>query len=358
MLDTPAYYYALLGIFIIAVFVLWLPIYPKPYPEIPYNEASAKRISGDIPDLITAVQASNEFTDSAIAVTARKLGSPIAQILFPRIRKPLVVLNDAREIEDILLRRSKEFDKAPLTCELFKPIFPNSMVSRFSTPELKVHKRIWAEVMSVEFLRKTGAPKIYKATLELLELWRLKASTIYKDQPFEIYDDLKNEALDAIWVSLLGEEPGMTRFEIQSLQNQLSGKMTSNEKTPRGVFVREEVAYISDCIERFGKSVSPWWSWKFESLTSRYRKFRRTVDTELGRIIKNSVARYQQLEVGSLGVDDADTCAMDLVLRRQILQAKQAGSRLNGRDKDRDVIDELFAMMIAVSHATCVTRSS
>ena len=52
--------------------------------------------------------------------------------------------------------------------------------------------------MNVEFLRKAAAPNIHKATLDLLDLWKLKAFTIYKDQAFEILEDFQSDAPDAI----------------------------------------------------------------------------------------------------------------------------------------------------------------
>lgn len=353
MFDSFSVRVGLLGVAVVGFILIWRKLYPKPYPGIPYNEASMKRLAGDIPDLVPVIKATNEFSDALFTVTTQKLGTPIAQLLFPAIRKPLIILEDAREIEDILVRRNKEFDKAPMALDIFGPMFPRASLAQFTTPELKAQKRLWADVMSTEFLRKVAAPSIHKSTYELLELWRLKSSTTYKSQAFNVLDDLKNAALDAIWVAVVGEEPGTTQFEIKKLQNQLAGNKAFNENPPIGSFLKEQVAYISTTIARNSNSPSPKLSQKLETYTPRYRRFRSTVSGEMQRAMKKAVERYQGLEVGSLENDTIDTCAMDLVLRRQILQAKKAGVTPSDPTKDESMLDEMFVMLVGVSQPSC-----
>ncbi|KAI1750670.1 cytochrome P450 [Xylaria castorea] len=345
--------YFLLSVSAIATIIMaWRKLYPTPYPGIPCNEESAKRITGDIPSLVSVIQATNEFSSSVFAVSTQKLGTPIAQLLFPAIRKPLIILEDPREIEDIVLRRNKEFDKAPTAIDIFAPMFPHASISQYTTPKLKAQKRLWADVMSTEFLRKAAAPNIHKATLELLELWNLKASTVHKDQPFSIHEDFQNAALDAIWVAVVGEEPGVTRYEINKLQNQVTGNTKLSSTLPRGLFLKEEVAYIGETIARNSNSPVPKWAQKLETYTSRYRKFRNTVTTEIGLAMGKAVERFQRLELGNLEADELDTCMMDLVLRRQVLEAKKANKPLTDPTKDQNMLDEMFVMLVGGHDST------
>ncbi|KAI1121695.1 cytochrome P450 [Nemania abortiva] len=332
-------------------------LYPKPYPGIPYNEASANRATGDIPDLVPIIQETKEYSHSIFAVTTQKLGTPIAQLLFPAIRRPLIVLEDPREIEDILVRRNKEFDKAPAALDILSPMFPKGSISQYTTPELRFQKRVWADVMSVEFLCKAAAPNIHKATLELLDLWRLKATSIHKDRPFNVLENLKNAALDAIWVAMTGDEPGVTRHEIKKLKRQLGHQHSDlDEKTlPRGAFIKEEVNYISQTIARNSNSPMPKWAQKLETYTPRYRRFRATVTTEISRAMKKAVDRFQRLETKSLELGDADTCMMDLVLRRQIVEAKRAGKQPSDPVKDQSMLDEMFVMLVGGHDSTANT---
>jgi hypothetical protein len=351
MFDSLSVRFGLLALAAVGTvgFILILrKLYPNPYPGIPYNEASANSLTGDIMDIAPLIKETKEFSDALFTVTTQKLGTPIAQLLFPGIRKPLIILEDAREIEDIIVRRNKEFDKAPMALDIFGPMFPRASLAQFTTPELKAQKRLWADVMSTEFLRKVAAPKIHKSTCELLELWRLKASTTSKDQAFNVHDDFKNAALDAIWVAVVGEEPGTMRYEIKRLQSQLAGNKAFNGDRPIGSFLKEQIAYISNTIARNSNSPSPKLAQKLETYTPRYRKFRSTVSGEMRRAMKKAVERYQNLEVGSLEDDATDTCAMDLVLRRQILQAKKAGVAPSDPTKNEHMLDEMFVMLVGV----------
>ncbi|KAK5636396.1 hypothetical protein RRF57_012109 [Xylaria bambusicola] len=346
-------FYLLLGVSAIII-IARRKLYPAPYPDIPYSEDSAKRISGDIPSLVLVIKSTNEFSSSVFAITTQKLGTPISQLLFPGIRKPLITLEDPREIEDIVLRRNKEFDKAPTAIDIFSPMFPHASISQYTTPKLKAQKRLWADVMSTEFLRKAAAPNIHKATLELLDLWELKASTIYRGQAFKCHEDFRNAALDAIWVAVVGEEPGVTRYEINKLQDQVRGNTGSHNSLPppRGVFLKEEVAYIGDTIARNSNSPVPKWSQKIETYSSRYRKFRNTVTSEISLAMGKAVERFQRLELGKLEVDELDTCMMDLVLRRQVVEAKKNDKPLADPTKDLNILDEMFVMLVGGHDST------
>ncbi|KAI0484563.1 cytochrome P450 [Xylariaceae sp. FL0804] len=205
--------------------------------------------------------------------------------------------------------------------------------------------------MSAEFLRKAAAPNIHKSTLELIELWRLKASTLYKDKPFHVHQDFQNAALDAIWVAVVGEEPGVTRYEISKLQKQIAGHVSKDlDHPPRGTFLKKEVAYIGETIARNSNTPVPKWAQKLETYTSRYRKFRRTVTHEIGLAMEKAVHRFQRLEDGD--GDAVDTCMMDLVLRRQILEAKKAKRPLTDPTKDQSMLDEMFVMLVGGHDST------
>lgn len=334
------------------IFAARRKIYPRPYPGIPYNEQSAKRLTGDLPELIPVIQATNEYSSSIFAITTQRLGKPIAQMLFPVLRKPLIILEDPREIEDIVLRRNQEFDKAPMAINTIKPMFANATTSQYTTPELRAQKRLWADVMRVEFLRKAAAPNIYKATLDLVELWRLKATSVYREQPFKVTVDFQNAALDAIWVAVVGEEPGVTRYEINKLQDQITGGGSQKSPSPpRGMFLKKEVDYIAEVIARNSSSGIPGWAQKLETLMPRHRQFRRTVNTEIALVMARAVDRFQRLDLGRLEADEIDTCMMDLVLRRLVLASKRSGQPLADPTKDQRMLDEMFFMLVAVRYS-------
>lgn len=355
MSDSTLFRNFVVGLVGIVLAIIWLrrKLMPKPYPGIPYNKESLERITGDIPNLMPIIEATNEFSNTLFTVTTQKLGVPIAQLLFPGIRKPMVIIEDPREIEDIMVRRNKEFDKAPMAIDMFAPMFPNSTLAQYTTPELRAQKRLWQDVMNSEFLRKAAAPNIHKAALELVDLWRLKATSVYKDQAFKVHDDFKDATLDAMWVAVVGEEPGLTRHNARQLQRQLAGDQgPGDEPEPRGAFLKEEVRYIGATISKNSNHPLPKWAQKFETYTPRYRKFRRTVLSGVGRVMRKAVERFQLLEMGQLESDALDQCMMDLVLRRQILEARKAGKPPSDPTKDISMLDELFVMLVGGHDST------
>lgn len=198
--------------------------------------------------------------------------------------------------------------------------------------------------MNTEFLRKA---------LELVDLWRLKATAIYNDQAFKVHEYLKDAALDAIWVAVAGEEPGLTRYNARKLQKPLAGDQGPKDgPATRGTFLKEEVRYIGATISKNSNHPLPKWAQKFETYTPRHRKFRWTVLSGVERVMKTAVERFQLLEVGQLETDVLDQCMMDLVLRRQILEARKAGKLPKDPTKDINMLDELFVMLVGVRSCT------
>lgn len=47
-------------------------IYPRPYPGIPYNEQSAHRISGDLPELVPVIKSTNGYSTAIFSITTQR----------------------------------------------------------------------------------------------------------------------------------------------------------------------------------------------------------------------------------------------------------------------------------------------
>lgn len=191
-------------------------VYPQPLPGIPYNQTASHRILGDIPDLVTSVRRTKE-TSSWCFSQCRRLKSPVIQLFLRPFSKPFVFVDDARETEDMLLRRTREFDRAPSTAAFFRTVLPRASIVKPTDHEFKAQRRLWVDVMSPAFLRSVVAPNIYRSTLELVELWRLKSRVGGGGRPFEAHHDLETAAFDAIWVAVLGSELGGIRSEIEAV---------------------------------------------------------------------------------------------------------------------------------------------
>ena len=116
--------YAVFPPLAVAIF-LYRRSFPEPYPEIPYNPAAENRISGDLPDLLEHYKRTKEASGFSFE-QCKNLKSPIIQLFLRPFLPPFIRLDDPREKEDIMLRRTKEFDRAPSTIAFFKPLIPHA----------------------------------------------------------------------------------------------------------------------------------------------------------------------------------------------------------------------------------------
>ncbi|KAI1869817.1 uncharacterized protein JN550_005407 [Neoarthrinium moseri] len=169
---------------------------PKPIPGIPHNKASARRLLGDIPDLIETTSSSDLTLLNWMHNRVAAHNSPIIQVFLRPFGKPFVVVADFREAQDVNMRR-KEFDRSPIMHEFFKGIIPNHHIHEQTNAVWKAHRRLLQDLMSPPFLNKVAAPAIYTDASNLIRLWELKAS-IADGRPFEITKDVHEAVLDAV----------------------------------------------------------------------------------------------------------------------------------------------------------------
>lgn len=152
-------------------------------------------------------------------------------------------------------------------------------------------------------------------------------------------------------MAVVGEEPGVTQYEINKLQGQITGG--GNQKSPsspRGMFLKNEVDYIADVIARNSSSPIPGWAQKLKTFIPRYCQFRSTVNTEITLVIAKAVDRFQRLDLSRLEADKIDTCMMDLVLQRLVLASKRSSQPLADPTKDQRMLDEMFFILVAVRY--------
>lgn len=132
-----------------------------------------------------------------IASNNLKHQSPIVQIFARPFSKPWVIIADFREAQDILLRRSKEFDRGALAYDIFGGILPESHVWMRSNETFKRSRKWMQDLMAPAFLLGVAGPQIYTAMSELMDLWEEKAR-LAQGHPFEASGDLYHAALDAV----------------------------------------------------------------------------------------------------------------------------------------------------------------
>lgn len=340
-------------VFIFLVVSLYWRALPKPLARIPHNAASANRLSGDLPGLLAHYKQTKEIASFSFQ-QCHRLRSPIIQMFLRPFSRPFIWLNDPRETEDILLRRTREFDRAPSTIAMFKPLVPHASMVKTTNEEFKQQRRLWQDVMSPDFLRTVVAPNVHKPVLDLVELWRLKTK-LALNHPFEALDDLELSAFDTIWVAILGSKLNGTRTEIEYLESHSAVSMPQNDDdaihlptAPRSTMF-QAIAYINGTMERIMRSPFPKYHHWIIRQTPTYKYYDAFKNREILGLVHKARDRFKKLcKLLEEEASEYDACAMDLVLRREIIAERKTAAPLLIAG-DLDMRDELGMLLVAVS---------
>ncbi|KAH8661995.1 cytochrome P450 [Xylariales sp. PMI_506] len=331
-------------------FYLWL--HPKPLPGIPYDEKSARRISGNQPDVMESYNQISDFNPYRTDL-AKKLGSPVIQLFHP-LMSPIVFLDDPRETEDILLRRNKEFDRTPITSLTIGTIMPHCTIVKPTNAHWKAQRKPWTDIMAPDFLRKIVAPGLYDAGKELTELWKAKLERS-RGAPVDILRDFDTAALDAIWIAILGEDLGGLRDQISAARGDGEKPSEGREDKASGLDMHNTLNFLNQCALGWRTFTFPPLQLWLLKKGSEYRKFDGIKNQQIDRLMRASIKRFQ--DAIASGVEAPDRCAMDLVLRREVQAAHKAGTPLRDLVRDVDLRDELFLLLWAGHDTTSNTLS-
>ncbi|KUI61652.1 Cytochrome P450 4V2 [Cytospora mali] len=206
------------GVILLGLYSLYRWLLPKPYPGIPFNPESAKNLFGDIPSLVKDVSKTGDMA-GWVHKQAERARSPVTQIFLKPFGRPTLLICDFREAQDVLLHRSKEFDRSGFLRELFYGTGGDHHITMKTGPEWKGRRRLLQDLMSPGFLNDVAAPSIYASSLNVLRLWELKAD-MADGRPFSASKDIFCVALDAVLAFAIGTDfkENATRAQIQLLQ--------------------------------------------------------------------------------------------------------------------------------------------
>ncbi|UKZ80171.1 hypothetical protein TrVFT333_007928 [Trichoderma virens FT-333] len=188
----------------LSLYLLYLWLLPKPIPGIPYNKEATSKLFGDIESMVKYTSETQELYQWIIEQNI-KLKSPIIQLFARPFRKPWVIVTDFQETRDVMLRRSKEFDRSPFWGEVSGSIIPDCHVHMPTNARFKRQRRWLQGLMTPAFLHDVAASHIYDICLDLIKLWDQK-SRLTQGRPFAAADDVTYISLDAIWRIVFGAE--------------------------------------------------------------------------------------------------------------------------------------------------------
>jgi hypothetical protein len=145
---------------------------PRPIPGIPYNKAAAGSILGDVPEFFKYVKASNGQVLGWWSEQLAKHDSPICQLFLKPLGRPIVVVSDFREAQDVLLRRHKEFDRSTVFDDVFSGVMPYHHIGQKTSEKVKAQKRLLADTMMPSFLNEASTSKFELLWFDVLTIRR------------------------------------------------------------------------------------------------------------------------------------------------------------------------------------------
>ncbi|KAG6368559.1 hypothetical protein INS49_002772 [Diaporthe citri] len=207
---------------------------PKPLPGIPYDHDAARKLFGDVPEMMSYVRRTKRIFCWLTSLTDRH-NSPIVQAFIKPFSLPWVVVTDPFESQDILLRRSREFDRAPFFREVLGGLIPKQHSHFLSTDDqFRRNRALVNHLMAPTFIREVSAPEMYRETEEMIRVWGVKCDKA-AGRPFSAHHDLTYLALDAILAAMfgLGGEEDITMQRLREVQKWTSGlESTKNADEP------------------------------------------------------------------------------------------------------------------------------
>ena len=356
MIALPSPTVALIAsVGIIAAYILYRAAFPKPIPGIPYNKEATKRLFGDIPSF-TKWQIERPELFSWMAAQCNALNSPVIQLFMrPLGGRPWVILTDFREAQDIMSRRTKEFDRSEFFGDLFTGLLPHHHVHMPTGNEWRKHRRLVADTMSPSFLNDVVAPQIYNTALDMIQLWSEK-TRLARGRAFHAMDDVSRGTLDVMWAATFGSQIGTTESQIDSLSKltniDLPDSVDSTAvfptiPTPESL---NSIITLTESVEIAMKSPLPR---PHHYLALKLYPSLRSARKQKDKLIQGRLDEaWKTFSQGSERDGDIKS-ALDHVVQREVAAAKK-----ENRPPQYDtstIKDELFGLLVAGYDTTAIT---
>jgi hypothetical protein len=289
----------------------------------------------------------------------RFLGSPVIQIFLAPFSNPTVVVDDVREVKDILSNRTHEFDRAPRTQDAYRALLPHCSLVKLTGPAFKDQRKFWEGVTGIPFLRRVGGDKMYHYALELVELLRAQ-SEMAAGRAFPCFEDFDVAAFELICDIVFetrGETIANARNEVvrASRDTIQPASLDSSAQIPsiRKAELCELVSFfISTVAQSFRSIYPPWRLWYLRQQSIHRQKLARKNSIIDGHIestrAKLAVLSKEQLE------NFEETSAVVTGVRRHLLARLRQGLPVDGKfpkEVQKEIHDELFMILVAVSTA-------
>lgn len=280
---------------------------------------------------------------------------------------PWVVVTDPFESQDILLRRTKEFDRSGFFGDIINGILPEQHIQFLSTDDrFRRNRNLINHLMAPTFISQVSAPEVFKAASTMIMLWQLKCDLAH-GRPFTAHGDITSAALDSIFASSFGlpEKDSNTYQRIRRLRQCSVDSLLSaaDEKrlvdTPVPFPEDAEVPEVFSAILTLSDVLMATQLSPVPRLTSwAMRKFpyiRKAIAIKDGYIRDKTEACIALIESDNTEKDQHLGSALHSVLLRERNVAAKEGRA--PAYHSRSIADEFFGFMTAGHDTTATTIS-
>ncbi|KAL4878061.1 cytochrome P450 monooxygenase [Aspergillus karnatakaensis] len=302
---------------LVGLCLLYRALLPKPIRGIPYNKPAAKRLLGDVPDITAYASFDNNTIVSYVIRTMERLDSPLVQLFVSPFRKPLVVLGDFPEIDDILVRRGREFDRSVSFTAIFGHLGENHHIFKKSNAAWKVQRRYMGDSMTPAFLHTMVAPRIYQQVGRVVRLWHHKCS-VARGRPWAADEDVRALGLDAIMGFVYGDVFGFQAVTARSSLLRITDgeeQREPNSTKDQAISFSErniadpEVRATKELLETIGGTPASPWTLAYYRRALSMKKALAVKERYIRRELANAVERMQDHE--------PPMCIVDLLVARE-----------------------------------------
>ncbi|KAI8626380.1 cytochrome P450 [Xylariaceae sp. FL1651] len=351
--STLAYTILIILATSLSLFLLYRAALPKPLPGIPYHAASAHNIFGDVPAMLSHIANEDGTFISYLVQSLEKLDAPLVQVFIKPFSKPLLILSDYVEAHDMMVHRTKEFDRSTSSGDLVRGLGPDHHIHLKTTPKWRSQRRLVQDLMTPSFLNKVAGPALYQKVCELLDLWRAK-SKIANGKPWVAAEDIDNVSLDAVMAFAFGERFGQThsatRPAIEAIQALSEADTTSLVESgsqndpvifPKGKtneLLRATLELV-ETVQEVQGSPLPDLKWAYVNSKPQVRRATKIKEGYITSELKDALGRLRGTE------EEFVKSAVDHMVFREKVLAEKDGRSPNYFS--RVMMDEIFGFVIA-----------
>ncbi|KAI0862939.1 cytochrome P450 [Xylaria cubensis] len=337
----------------LSLFLLYRAALPKPLAGIPYNEVSAHNVFGDVPAMLSHIANDDGTFISYLINSLEKLDAPLVQVFIKPFSRPLLILSDYQEAHNMMVNRTKEFDRSTSSGDLVRGLGPDHHIHLKTTPAWRAQRRLVQDLMTPSFLHNVAGPALYEKASALLELWEAKSS-VADGRPWVAGEDIDNVSLDAVMAFAFGrrfsEAHSATLPALKAIQNMSVAEVKAlrgagGPDKPIEFPKHEEDKLLSATLELVATvqdvqgSPLPDLHWAYVNRKPRVRRATKIKETYIMTEIQDALSRLTDSEEGYV------KSAVDHMVFRETKLAEK-----DGRAPDyfsRVMMDEIFGFVIA-----------